>query len=40
MYGYTGRLSVIFVIFIVFFFIFACYMFSSVLICFGCFSLF
>ena len=40
--GIRGRLSVILFIFIVFFFIFifACYKFSSVLVCFGCFSLF
>ena len=36
---YTGWLSVILFIFMLFF-IFACYRFSSVLVCFGCFSLF
>ena len=42
MCGYTGRLSVILFIFIklFFIFIFACYRFSSVLVSFGCFSLF
>ena len=42
MCGYMGRLRVILLILIVlvFLFIFSCYRFSTVLVCFGCFSVF
>ena len=40
MCGYMGRLRVILFILIVFFFIFTCYRFLTVLVCFGCFSVF